>query len=244
MSVIEDLKDIKNSIEDIANKYDIPKSTVYCIYRKDSWKYLTENIDFPKRERGYLCRKNTVNENSIKTIVQYLLDGKSNAEISRLTNIHVSKISMIRHHETYNRYTSNIDFPIVDERTITPGRSKLTEDQVKEIYHLYNIGYNKSDIANKYCISTSSVTDIVTGRTWKNLFVKYNVEKVSLRERKHKVGIPIKCVTTGKTYDSIIAAAKDTKCGQRQIKMMCDGIEVKTHNGYVFEYDDNKEKNA
>jgi hypothetical protein len=49
------------------------------------------------------------------------------------------------------------------------GQSKLTEDQVSEIFRLYQEGESQRSLASKFGVAKYSVQGIVHGRTWKHL---------------------------------------------------------------------------
>lgn len=62
--------------------------------------------------------------------------------------------------------------------------SKLTEDDVHSILNdaRYNNMTNK-DICIKYNLHPSTVSDIIHGRTWKHIYLQYNMENFSLNSK-------------------------------------------------------------
>lgn len=49
------------------------------------------------------------------------------------------------------------------------GLSKLTENDVKDIRHMYAVGHTQEEIAGQYCVSRVSISYIVNRVTWKHV---------------------------------------------------------------------------
>lgn len=82
-------------------------------------------------------------------------------------------------------------------------RGPLTKDELDQIVDLLNTGVTYNKIAERFCISYNQVICIATGRSHKELFNKIDLpEKVIWQKR-------IKCLETGKIYESQKEAAED-----------------------------------
>ena len=106
MNEIDELLNTDKTYMEIANEYDMKYQTVANIAEKRQWFYLTENISFPKRNCGRRIDKSKRDE-----IINLLLQGKNNTEISNITGISKNTISCIRTKKMWANYTKDIIFP-------------------------------------------------------------------------------------------------------------------------------------
>lgn len=106
LNVIDELLNTNKTYTEIANKYGMRYQTVANIAEKRQWFYLTENISFPKRNCGRRIDKSKKDE-----IINLLLQGKNNTEISNITGISKNTISCIRTKKMWRNYTKDIIFP-------------------------------------------------------------------------------------------------------------------------------------
>jgi hypothetical protein len=58
--------------------------------------------------------------------------------------------------------------------------TKITEQIASEVFDLYLMGWKKSDIAQKFSVSTANVSAILIGATWKTVYARKM--KVSVQE--------------------------------------------------------------
>lgn len=158
MHVIELLKNGDFSYEEISIKTGIPIGTIQSIRYKDSWKYLTHDIDFPE---GIVMSKNNkqLNHQELLEIIQLILDGKTNLEIANMYQKNVGTINDIRIKKTHKELTKYIDFPILS-------KSDLSEYEIKQVIKMLLDGYQNDYISNLLNINTSTVCAIRNHRSY------------------------------------------------------------------------------
>ena len=122
LNVIDELLNTDKTYMEIANEYDMKYQTVANIAEKRQWFYLTENISFPKRNCGRRIDKSKRDE-----IINLLLQGKNNTEISNITGISKNTISCIRTKKMWANYTKDIIFP--KPKIYNYRSSNITENQ-------------------------------------------------------------------------------------------------------------------
>lgn len=163
--VIELLLDPKYTYPQIAEIAGVPRSFINNIFAHKNWKYLTENIEFPKRDRGN--RKYQFNDEQINDIINRLLNGESNVEIAEIYDITYQEVHSIRTHKTYKKWTEGIEFPEVHKGGENCGATDLSDSQALEIIQLYNSGLSYNQIKEKTKIENHVISGIITGRHWK-----------------------------------------------------------------------------
>lgn len=156
---------MEKQYKEISKKYDIPISLISSIKSGNSWSYLTKNIDLNNR---VTLRNTKIKEENIKDIINMLLNGCSNREISKKYNVANKTISDIRTHKTWKKYTEGINFPHVDGliRGEQNNMSKLSLDEVKQIKQLISEKVTYKKISEIYNVSQSAICNIKKGRAY------------------------------------------------------------------------------
>lgn len=106
--------------------------------------------------------------------------------------------------------------------------SKLTNSQVKDIIKMLLENITLSDIARKYGVGISTISDILYKRTWRplseNVKFNYTYENSFSNNKKQKM---IDCYNLNgefiKTYNSAREASKDIGCGYKMISSIALG---------------------
>lgn len=163
--IIEDLKENKLSYSEIAKKYNVNKSLVSNIVSKKSWKYLTKDIIFPDKINNMHSK---LMKNDVKKIIDLLIEGKSNCEISEMFNVDRKTISDIRNHKTWISLTNNIIFPKNDnlKRGKDNNNSKLSYDDVKYIKESLKNGVSMHSLAKLFNVSVPAINNIKIGKSY------------------------------------------------------------------------------
>lgn len=107
-------------------------------------------------------------------------------------------------------------------------RGLLTEDELNKIVEMLNAGSTYCDIAYKFNISPELVRKIAKGKRHREIFARIDVKK--------KVNSPrrVKCLESGKIYNSYGEASKDLKlCRQSFTKYF--NRKISHVGGYHFE---------
>lgn len=168
LSLIEDLKKGIYSYSQLSEKHNISYDIVTSVAYHTSWKYLTKDIVFPKPKLE--SRKNVLlTEEDVKEIINLILQGKGNDEISKLYNTAPHTISDIRNHKTWKYLTTDMIFPRVRRnKGFGNEKSKLTETDVKEIKtRLQNHDYKSlQKLASEYSVTTTVIYNIKIGKTY------------------------------------------------------------------------------
>jgi hypothetical protein len=69
----------------------------------------------------------------------------------------------------YLRQLAGIPLEGRDIRGEAHGKSKLTENAVRQIRMLHNQGWNNVRLGQKFAVSGDAIGDVVRGRTWKHI---------------------------------------------------------------------------
>ena len=155
--VIKMLKDGCYTLEDISNKTNIPIGTIKSIYYKDSWKYLTQNIDFPKLIVSNDSKE--LRQDEILEIIELIKNGKTNSEIASIYNTDSSTINNIRTKKYHNDLTQDIELPILH-------RSNLTETEIQTVIAKLLNGEQNNVIAEDLNINSGTVASIRNHRSY------------------------------------------------------------------------------
>lgn len=108
--LIEDLKTGEYSYYQLSEKHNISYDIIASVARHDSWKYLTKDIVFPKAKKS--SRENVkLNEKDVEEIINLMLSGECNKNISEMYGVHPKTISDIRNHKSWTDFTEGIKFP-------------------------------------------------------------------------------------------------------------------------------------
>lgn len=173
IQVIADLMDVNYTYKEIANKYNIPIQTIISIANKNTWNYLTKDVEFPKRISSR--QSSNITEEDLFNIINMIFDNKTNLEIANELGISINIIVSIRTKQAWTDYTKNYNFPKSPKHGTTIGEknyfSKLKETDVKEIRRMLKVNEKVSTIAKKFNVNTQTIYDIKNMKTWKNVLV-------------------------------------------------------------------------
>lgn len=157
MALIDDLKMGEMSYRDLSQKHNISYDIVASVASHSSWKYLSEGVVFPSPKIS--SRKNVVLiENDVRNIVEMMLNGKCNKEISELYNVHAHTISDIRNHRTWNSLTNDIVFNKSPKERAFIDKKR---DKQSKIITYKEKGLSQKEIANKLGMSCSWVSALL-----------------------------------------------------------------------------------
>lgn len=152
IKIIDLLKTGDYSYPQIAKIYNVPTGLVTSVANHHNWKYLTNNIIFPKPNKSE--RENVIlTEADVLEIIKLLNDRYSNVYISNIMGVHPKTISDIRNHKTWKEFTDKIIFP-------KPSKVKtgLTTLQKKILdYYIMNPYESEANIATVIGTSVSMV---------------------------------------------------------------------------------------
>lgn len=148
IELIDDLITGEYSYNQLSVKYNMTYHIVVSVAEHKRWTYLTDDIVFPKPKVEF--RENVkLTENDVREIINLMLDGKSNADISETYNVATHTISDIRRHKTWTYLTKDIEFP---SGRLKKQDKKVNHEVVKE---LSESGMSLKDIAELLSISKS-----------------------------------------------------------------------------------------
>lgn len=110
-------------------------------------------------------------------VVNHKDGDKSNPKLSNLEIVTESENSIHAHR-------TGLAVPIAGE---SHHNSIFTEEDIRNIYELLKSGLKPSQIALKYGVQKNCIQKIQRGETWKNLFIKYNMEWISRKRPIYKI---------------------------------------------------------
>lgn len=138
----------------------------------------------------------------------------------------------------YKEYKSKVHKETV-LRGEDAGTSKLTEKQVIEIIErLKNNDFNL-DIANDYGVSTGTINDIRSHKTWTHLTSNITFNDISSRKRPRNTKPVAQYGEDGKfiaTYKSARDAQRKLGIGYKNISAVCNG-EKRIAGGYIWRFE-------
>lgn len=112
-------------------------------------------------------------------------------------------------------------------------RGRLTYEELNQIVNMLNTGTTYREIAIMFNISSTYVSQIAAGKRHRELYEKINIPE-------NKVTVKVKCLETGKTYNSLKEAALDLNISVGDISKNLKG--KRSHvGGYHFERVEEKE---
>lgn len=163
--VIQDMLNPKLRWIDIQNRNNVPDSLISAILSRHNWSYLTENIEFPKRETI-----NKLSEQDVLDIIPRLLSGEDDSVIAKEYGVTTICISSIRLKHTWKYLTENIDFSTVNSSKTKGGIGlRMSADMVKNIRADLSNGMLNKDVAIKYNVNITTVSAIKCGRSYKHI---------------------------------------------------------------------------
>lgn len=111
--------------------------------------------------------RNKLSKEQVYDVCMKRMQWKTLSQISAETGLHINTIRNIIKHETHRDITSKFNFPeIRNDRA-------LTDMTVHEICKCMESGESNSEIAEKFSIPKSTVSDIRSGRSYKNIRAQY-----------------------------------------------------------------------
>lgn len=165
INVVNDIMNPNLSWNDIMKRNEVDKCTISAIVTRHNWAYLTKDLIFPKRRT--VCK---LSEKDVITIVDMILNGVSDSEISSLYFVTPQTISDIRMKKTWKHLTKNIDFSKINNSKRKGGiQLRLPDEIVKQIKNDINDGYRNIDISKKYNVNISVVSSIKNHRAYKHV---------------------------------------------------------------------------
>lgn len=165
LHVINDMMNPNLSWDEIATRNQIDCGTISAIMSGHNWSYLTKELTFPLRRT--VCK---LSEGDVLQIIDLLLNGKSDLEISSMFSVTKQTISDIRKKKTWKHLTENIDFTIINNSKRKGGiQLRLPDETVKMIKKDIANGYRNKDISVKYDVNISVVSSIKNNRLYKHV---------------------------------------------------------------------------
>ena len=160
--VIEEIKDINNSLVDIANKYKVSLSLICMI--NTGKKYFSEKEQYPLRPL-----KNKISNDIVLNIIALLQNNYSNKEIAEIFEIDPDIVYRINYGKAHKQ--KDFTYPI---------RKQLNKNQLRaiEIKKLLKEGkLNNKEIAKKVGCDPSVVSNINYGKSYKDNDLTYPIRK-------------------------------------------------------------------
>ena len=141
----------KRSVLELADKYNVTDVTIYNIINGNTWK---EIGGFIKTKKIILTEEEVVYIRNSYANKEY-----SAEELADKHNLHIRHVKSI----LTGRVWQNVGGPITHATN-----EKLTDKQVRKIRRLYSSGkYTQQELANKYEVTRSRISVIVTGKARK-----------------------------------------------------------------------------
>lgn len=161
-TVIEEIKNVNNSLVEIANKYNVSLSLICMI--NTGKKYFSEKEQYPLRPL-----KNKISEDIVLNIIALLQNNYSNKEIAEIFEIDPDIVYRINYGKAHKQ--KNLTYPI---------RKELNKNQLRaiEIKKLLQEGkLNNKEIAQKVGCDPSVVSNINYGKSYKDDNLTYPIRK-------------------------------------------------------------------
>lgn len=155
---IELLKTGLYTYKEISELTNVGVSVVKDVKNYRTWKYLTQGIIFPKPIRN-VANKQTLKHDDVNKIIQMMMGGKSNVEISKIFNVSCESINQIRIGNSYKELTNEIQLP-------HSRNSEFAEGEIKEIIQLLLDGKQNMYIANKFHVNKGRIASIRNHRSY------------------------------------------------------------------------------
>ena len=151
-------------------KENIPAKNLYEeeIYYIDKYNSTDESKGYNVSKGGYLSVSSKITKSKARIIAQEIIDKPeyTMADIARLYDINVEMISDINNGDTWK--FDDFTYPIRDNSKM---KNILSKEQVFEIYELLKQGESATNIAEKYGVSTTNITNINQGKVHRYLSV-------------------------------------------------------------------------
>lgn len=187
--IIQDLKNEKITMKEIANKYDISMNMVRKINTGKSF-CNPKNINYPIRDNltsyqigGFSVRKFS-EEEYLKIVEDLNQDKLSINQIAEKYNVSRDSISDINNGHTY--YHDNFEYPIRKLKYIS--KRLLNEEQIIKIYEmLKDKNYTIKEISDKFSVSDSVIHDINNGRTYRKDNIEYPIRTFDASKHNRKL---------------------------------------------------------
>jgi len=166
------------SAVDIASLFNISKYNIYDIANNKSWTSIGGLIELPetlKQQYKFNHANKQIDEQTAKNIIELLIQGIGNKEISEELNIKLSIIEGIRYKKIWRHLTNDIIFPSVKNNRAKGsknGNSVLNENQVILIKQRLRDGWRICEISKDMNIHKDLICNIKTGKTWKHIEIE------------------------------------------------------------------------
>ena len=149
-------------------KEDIPAKNLYEeeIYYIDKYNSTDKNKGYNISKGGYLSFSSKITKSKARIIAQEIIDKPeyTMADIARLYDINVEMISDINNGDTWR--FDDLVYPIRDNSKM---KNILSKEQVFEIYELLKRGESATNIAERYGVSITNITNINQGKVHRYL---------------------------------------------------------------------------
>jgi len=166
--IINLLSSTNFSFKEIAKIENINVNIVYNIYYRASWKDLSNNIIFYKRNKnGENSCFSKLKEKDVLNIINRLLKEENCSTIALDYNVSENAINNIKNKKKWKYLTKYIIFPFTKSRQEKGG--KLTIEQVINIRKLLLEGCKYKEISDIYNVDPSTIGLIKRNKTWKNV---------------------------------------------------------------------------
>jgi predicted DNA-binding protein YlxM (UPF0122 family) len=151
ISIADDLQSGMYTVQEISDKYNIPRKSILNIKSKHRWKNLLENYDFSKVPKA-IKSKNEYSDQDIINVANLLIENKlSLKEIANKTNVSYDTVLNIKNKKGYHKILSSYDFSGYNKvKTVfsTETKAKIISLLIKgyspfEICKILNLDYSK-----------------------------------------------------------------------------------------------------
>lgn len=165
------------TMAELAERYDLGRSTVGRIVRGESWKHIElgydpQDIDAPRNE-GERSGAAILNEESVREMRQMHATGNFTfGELGKRYGVGKETARMAVSGESWAHIPQVHDPKSVaspGNRGERHGNTRLTESQVREMRSLYSAGWKQHELAARYSINRATVSYIVLRKTWKHV---------------------------------------------------------------------------
>lgn len=120
---------------------------------------------------GEDCSYAKLSNDIASEIIEDIKSGKKYAEISEEREVSQATISMIKTGKRWN--TEVITTPKVSMKGSTNPSSKLTENDVREIFELLKQGISQSEIGKRYGVVKGLISEIARRKSWTHVETDY-----------------------------------------------------------------------
>lgn len=155
--------------QELANKFNISKSTITNIVNGHRWQHITHINKLPNTP----SRNNKLTEQTVIEAVNLYKTGQyTQKEIALKINVNKSTIAKALSGRNWTQTTGiaePLNIPRKKDNYRISNRKNLTDQNVLDIVNLYNSGIYQYDIAKMFNITQASISSIISGKTYSYL---------------------------------------------------------------------------